>query len=119
MRYRIMFLNVGSLLNFSVVGARTLLSAKTSGLCIRQLMTKIWMDIMRTGPTALNASMNKSSTQGSKFMAFNILRTSFASGGSMSSLSLLSTLRSGSTIGSTNFKHQHSTHSRLLQFQVH
>ena len=47
MRYLIMFLNVRSVSNFSVLGARTLLSAKTSGLCIRQLITKMWMDIMR------------------------------------------------------------------------
>ena len=44
-------------INFSVLGARTLRSAKTSGLCIKQLMTNMWMDIISTSPTALKASV--------------------------------------------------------------
>ena len=56
-RYLIIFLKVGSALNFSLLGARTLRSAKTSGLCIKQLMTNMWMDIISTSPTALKASV--------------------------------------------------------------
>lgn len=48
-RYLIIFLKVGSALNFR--------SAKTSGLCIKQLMTNMWMDIISTSPTALKASV--------------------------------------------------------------
>ena len=76
-----MFLNVGPALNFSEVAARTVRSAKASGLCMRQLMTRTWTAIMRTGPTALKASVKRSSTQGSKLMAFRICRRSLASGG--------------------------------------